>query len=116
MKSKSVKNSRKAKLKAPAEQKGKIPTHDGAPENPHGKFWTLRVEAGDTVYIADNIALYVVIKNDGPGMIGLPARFGGRMKLIAGGLWATYVAGELTVENLDNKPALVQLEFVPRFN
>jgi len=113
---KSSKRVKAAKLKTPAEQKSKILTHDGAPENPHGKFWTLRVEAGDTAYIADNIALYVVIKNDGPGMIGLPARFGGRMKLIAGGLWATYVAGELTVENLDNKSALVQLEFVPRFN
>jgi hypothetical protein len=105
----------------PAKQEHKVPVrgkliraHDATFLGANGPHWTIRVQSGETFYVADNIALYVVVKNHGPGMIGIPGRFDATQKLIAGALRVSYVVGELMIEGMDDKPALVEMEFFPR--
>jgi hypothetical protein len=91
-----------------------IRTHDATALGVNGPHWTINVQSGETFYVADNISLYLILRNHGPGTIGVPGRFSATHKLIAGGLWAMFVAGELTIEGMDDKPALVELDFLPR--
>jgi hypothetical protein len=92
-----------------------IRTHDATFLGVNGTHWTIRVQSGETFYVADNIALYVVVKNHGPGTIGIPGRFDATKKLIAGALWVSYVVGELTIEG-DDQPALVEMDFLSRLS
>jgi len=91
-----------------------IRAHDATFLGVNGAHWSIRVQSGETFYVADNIALYVVIKNHGPGMIAIPGRFDATQKLIAGALRVSYVVGELMIEGMDDKSALVEMEFFPR--
>jgi hypothetical protein len=91
-----------------------IRAHDATALGVNGPHWTINVQSGETFYVADNIALYVILRNHGPGMIAVPGDYGATQKLIAGALWVTFVAGMLTIEGMDDKPALVELDFLPR--
>lgn len=93
-----------------------IRAHDATFLGVSGTHWTIQVQSGETFYVADNIALYVVLKNHGPGMIGIPGRFDAIQKLTAGGLWVRFVVGELTIDGMDDKPALVEIDFLSRMS
>ncbi len=107
---------KKGKSTAAAKRKRTVPAHDAALDGPSGRFWRLSIESGQTAHIANNVSLYAVIQNRGPGMIGVPIRDDGALlKLIPGGLWVVPVLGALSVENMASKPALIQIEFLPKF-
>ena len=124
MKTRSARNLRtmpaKRKSAVPAKQvpvRGElIRAHDATFLGANGPHWTIRVQPGETFYIADNIGLFVVIKNHGPGMIGIPGRNDATEKILAGGLWLMYVVGELTIDGMDDKPALVEMDFLARLS
>lgn len=91
-----------------------IRAHDATALGVNGPHWTINVQSGETFYLADSIALYVMIKNHGPGMIGIPGRYDVTHKLIAGGFWIDFVVGALAIEGMDDKPALVEFDFLLR--
>jgi hypothetical protein len=101
--------------KLPPKRKSPIPAHDATADVPNGKAWTISVEAGETVYIADNVALYAVIQNRGPGIIGVPMLNDALHKIVPGGLYAMPVVGALSVENVASASAVVQIDFLPKF-
>ena len=82
---------------------------------PNGDAWTISVEAGDTAYIADNVTLYAVIQNRGPGIVGVPWREDALQKIVPGGVWAMPVVGAFYVENVASASAVVQIQFLPKF-
>ncbi len=95
--------------------KSPVPAYDATADIPNGKAWTITVESGDTVYIADNVTLYAVIQNRGPGIIGVPWRDDALQKIVPGGLWVMPIVGALSVENVASVSAVVQIEFLPKF-
>ncbi|MGD0652638.1 MAG: hypothetical protein ABSA97_16105 [Verrucomicrobiia bacterium] len=92
-----------------------IPAHDATADIRNSNAWTISVEAGETAYIADNVSLYVVIQNRGPGIIGVPIRNDALQKIVPGGLWVVRVGGALSVVNVSSASALVQIDFLPKF-
>ncbi len=99
---------------APAKQKATVLPHDATADIANGK-WTISVEAGETIYVADAVFLYAVIQNRGPGIIGVPWRDDALQKIVPGGLWVMPVVGALSVVNVASASALVQIEFLPKF-
>jgi hypothetical protein len=98
------------------ERKSPIPAHDATVDIPNGNAWTISVEAGETAYIADNVTLYAVIQNRGPGIIGVPMRNVDALeKIVPGGLWVMPVVGAFFVENVASASAVVQIQFLPKF-
>ncbi len=96
--------------------KSPVPAYDATADIPNGKAWTITVESGDTVYIADNVTLYAVIQNRGPGIIGVPMRNVDALhKIGPGGLYAMPVVGAFFVENVASASAVVQIQFLPKF-
>ena len=91
-----------------------IRAHDATFLGVNGTHWTIRVQSGETFYVADNIDLYLMIKNHGPGMIGIPGRYDAIHKLIPGAFWVELVVGGLTIDGMDDKPALVEIGFLSR--
>ncbi|MGO9573529.1 MAG: hypothetical protein ACLPTQ_04275 [Terriglobales bacterium] len=100
--------------KARAKRKSTVLAHDATEDIPNGNAWTISVEAGETAYIADNVSLYAVIQNRGPGIIGVPMRNDALQKIVPGGLWVMPVVGALSVENVASVLALVQIDFLPK--
>ena len=90
----------------------KKPVNGGASEGPAGGSGPSRLSRERRRYIARDISLHVVMKNLGPGMVGIPIGPRGDLeKLTAGTLVVRVIVGALTIENLENKPALVEMEF-----
>jgi len=90
-----------------------IKSHD-AGERVIGSHFTMLVESRDLVVIADNVALYVVMQNHGPGLIVFSVQHGLKQKLVPGGLWATPVVGDLAVGTRNGEPAHLEIAFVPK--
>lgn len=103
--------------KAPPKRKSPIPAHDAMADIlPNGNAWTMTVEGGETAHIADNVSLYAVIQNRGPGIIGVPMRNVDALhKIVPGGLYAMPVVGAFFVENVASASAVVQIQFLPKF-
>ena len=107
---------RQYRNKALAQRKSTVLAHDAMADIlPNGDAWTISVEAGDTAYIADNVSLYAIIQNRGPGIIGVPMRNDARRKIVPGGLYAMPVVGAFFVENVASASAVVQIQFPPKF-
>ena len=107
---------RQYRNKALAQRKSTVLAHDAMADIlPNGDAWTISVEAGDTAYIADNVSLYAIIQNRGPGIIGVPMRNDARRKIVPGGLYAMPVVGAFFVENVASASAVVQIQFLPKF-
>ncbi|MGO8976561.1 MAG: hypothetical protein ACLQNV_23925 [Steroidobacteraceae bacterium] len=102
--------------KAPAKRKNTVLAHDATADIPNGNAWTISVEGGETAHIADNVSLYAVIQNRGPGIIGVPMRNVDALhKIVPGGLYAMPVVGAFFVENVASASAVVQIQFLPKF-
>ena len=79
-----------------------------------GSHFTFQVQSSLPIVVADNISLYVVMKNHGPAMIEFSTRPHLIQKLVPGGLWAMPVVGDLAVGSRNGEPALVEIEFLPK--
>jgi hypothetical protein len=102
--------------KAPARRKSTVLVHDATADMPNSNVWTISVEAGEHAHIADNVSLYAVIQNRGPGIIGVPMRnVDALQKIVPGGLWVMPVVGAFSVENVSSASAVVQIDFLPKF-
>ena len=101
--------------KAPAKRKSTVLAHDATADIADGKPWTISIEAGETIYVADAVSLYAVIQNRGPGIIGVPMPNDALHKIVPGGLYAMPVVGALSVENVSSASAVVQIDFLPKF-
>jgi len=89
----------------------KLLAHAVTPEAASGKFWTLRVGPMEFVSVADNLPMSVlVIKNLGPGIIGVYAGHGDQLDLKPGQLRVTSAYAKITVESKEDKSALVEME------
>jgi len=77
--------------------------------------FTFLVQSELPIVVANNVSLYVVIKNHGPAMILFPGPLGGTHKIVPGGLWVMPVFGDLALGSRNGEPALVELEFLPKF-
>jgi hypothetical protein len=103
------------KQKPPAKGESAVPPHNVASPG-HGGHWTMEIEPRGAALIAQTLRpCHLVIKNHGPGQLWLVANGGDLMDLPPGTLRATYVRGALTVEVRDEKPALMELDFLPVF-
>jgi hypothetical protein len=102
----STKNAKKAERKLPA--------RDAAPESPGGKFWTVRIGPMEIIPVADNMApCQVVIKNHGPGIVGVCTGFHEEWNLMPGHFRLMSAGSRLTVESREDKSALREMEFLP---
>jgi hypothetical protein len=82
-------------------------------EDLRGK-WTRYIESGETAFIGRDVSLHVVMKNLGPGMVAIPIGPRGDLeKLIAGTLLVRVIIGDIIVQSMEDKPALVALDFIP---
>jgi len=78
-----------------------------------GAHFTILVQWRELTCIADNVELYVAMKNHGPAMINYTAHNGLEFKLVPGGLWVMPVVGDLFIASLNGAPALLEIEFLP---
>jgi hypothetical protein len=82
-------------------------------EDLRGK-WTRYIEPGETAFIGRDVSLHVVMKNLGPGLVAIPIGPRGDLeKLIAGTLLVRVIIGDITIHCMEDKPALVAMEFFP---
>jgi hypothetical protein len=107
-KAKSAKKLREARRAKPT-------GHHAGLDGPSGRFWTQWVEPGEIIHLADNINIsQLVIKNNGPGIVAFYAGYGDQLDLLPGRVRVTTAYGRVTVEAKHDKPALVELEVMPR--
>jgi hypothetical protein len=106
MNSKSLKSRRNSKEAEPT-------VHDAVQERIGGR-WTQLIGAGQTVCIANNVMLYAVIKNNGPSTVLVSSGYRDSEKLVANVLRVLPVTGLLSLETVDDKYAMVEMEFMPR--
>ena len=107
MKSKSVKNFRKAK-------KTKLAGHGGRPEGPSGRFWSQVIEPKGAALLAERLMpCHFVVKNCGSENITLFAEHGDYFDVRPGEARATYVHGTLRLENRTDKRVPIVFEFFP---
>jgi hypothetical protein len=106
MKSKSAKNSHKAKL-------AKSTGNGGGPNVPTGK-WTQWIKPKGAALLSQTLGpIHFVVKNHGAHTIRLVAQCGDLMDLHPGTVRATYASGTITVENRGEKSVLIEFEFLP---
>jgi hypothetical protein len=102
------------KRTVPAKRKSTVPARDAMTETPNGNFWTLRLEPMDFYVVGDNIAMsQVVIKNLGPGVVGLYAGYGDHTDLAPGKLRVTTAYAKITVESKEEKSAVLEMQIQP---
>lgn len=95
-------------------KKAKLRGDGGGLETPIGRFWTLRLEPMEFYVVADDIAMsQMVIKNLGPGIVGLYAGYGDHMDLAPGKLRVTTAYAKITVEAKEEKSALLEMQIQP---
>jgi hypothetical protein len=106
MKSKSTKNSHKAK-------QAKSAGNGGGPNVPTGK-WSQLIKPKGAALLSQTLGpIHFVIKNCGSNNVMLMAQQGDQMDLSPGAVRATYARGTITIENWGEKPALIEFEFLP---
>ena len=116
MKSKSVKNSHKAKQAksggTPA--KALFPTRDSVVENLDRK-WRLSLSPKETVIVAEDAPLLnMVIQNVGLAVLEVTVEDNEPVLLMPKKLSMMTTYGKVTVENWDDNPGIADLEFLPR--
>jgi hypothetical protein len=107
--------SAKRKRTVPAKRKRMVPTGDGVLENPDRK-WRLVIGPMETAFAAENAPLcQMVIQNQGLSVIEVRA---GEMEeavvLMPGKLSVMLAYGRIIIENVEEKLAIVEMEFSPR--
>jgi hypothetical protein len=106
MKSKSAKNSDKAK-------QAKSAGNGGGPNVPTGK-WTQWIKPKGAALLSQTLGpIYFVIKNCGSNNVMLMAQQGDLMDLPPGAVRATYARGTINVENRGDKSVLIEFQFLP---
>jgi hypothetical protein len=76
--------------------------------------WTVHIEPGESAFIADNVVLYVAMKNYGPSTVLVTNGIMDGEKVVANLFRVLPVRGELTLQTMDNQSATVEMEFMPR--
>jgi hypothetical protein len=95
-------------------KKAKLGGDGGGLENPGGKFWTLRLEPMEFYVVGENVAMsQMVIKNLGPGIVGVYAGYGDHMDLAPGKLRVTTAYAKITVESKEEKSAVLEMQIQP---
>jgi hypothetical protein len=100
--------------KVPA--KNKVPTGDAVLENPDRK-WQLRVGPKETVLAAEHAPLrQMVVQNVGQAIVEVHSGELGRESVILmpGKLTVMLAYGRITIENVEDKWAIVEMDFAPR--
>ena len=106
----------KRKRVVPAKRKRAVPTGDAVLENPSRK-WQLRVGPKETVSAAENAPLcQLVIQNLGPAVVEVHCGESERdtVILMPGKLSVMLAYGRIKIENVEEKWAIVEMEFSPR--
>jgi len=81
-----------------------------------GRFWTQLIEPRGAAFLSQMLGpVYFVVKNHGPSSVMLSAHQGDLKEVPPGAVRATYARGTITVENLGDKPVLIEFEFLPIF-
>jgi hypothetical protein len=93
-----------------------VPTGDAVLESP-GRKWQLRVGPKETVFAAENAPLcQLVIQNLGPDVVEVHSGDSERetVILMPGKLSVMLAYGRIKIENVEEKWAIVEMEFMPR--
>jgi len=116
MKSKTARNvheSRKTKNKKTKVQQR--PAHEATPANPKGPFWTVPIGPMEIIPIGDNLApCQVVIRNCGPAIVAVCTGFRqDERHMMPGQIRIISAYHMLSVESREDKPACVEMQFMP---
>ena len=85
-------------------------------EGPCGRFWTQWIEPKGAALLSQTLMpCHFVIKNHGPNNIKLLAEQGDLMDLPPGAVRGTYAHGAITAQNMGEKSALIEFDFLPIF-
>jgi hypothetical protein len=106
----------KSKAADCAKRGTKVPTGDAILENPSRK-WQLQVGPKETVFAAENAPLcQLVIQNLGPAVVEVHAgeRDRDTVILMPGKLTVMLAYGRIRIESVEEKWAIVDMEFLPR--
>jgi hypothetical protein len=111
-KNKTRKNKNKNKNKKTEVQQR--PAHEATP--PTGPFWTVPIGPMEIIPIGDNLALcQVVIRNCGPAIVAVCTGFRqDERHMMPGQIRIISAYHMLSVESREDKPASVELQFLPR--
>jgi len=102
------------KTKRPASRKKKVPIGDAVLGNPDRK-WRLSVGPMETVFAAESAPLcQMVIQNLGPAIVEIHCTESETTILMPGKLSVMLAYGRITIENVEEKWAIVEMEFMPR--
>jgi hypothetical protein len=106
----------KRKLAGRAKRESNVPIGEAVLENP-GRKWQLRVGPKETVFAAENAPLcQLVIQNLGPAVVEVHSGDSERetVILMPGKLCVMLAYGRIKIENVEEKWAIVEMEFMPR--
>jgi hypothetical protein len=90
------------------------PAHEATP--PNGPFWTVPIGPMEIIPIGDNLApCQVVIRNCGPAIVAVCTGFRqDERHMMPGQIRIISAHHVLSVESREDKPACVELQFLPR--
>lgn len=111
--SKKSKNRTEGKGKLPREAKHALPICDRVVENPE-HTWRIALLPNETFVVAEDAPLLqLVIQNVGPAMFEVTVERKSFV-LMPGKMTVMLAYGTIVIENLDDAPAIAQMEFLPR--
>jgi hypothetical protein len=94
----------------------KLTGNRGGPDEPNYRHWTQWIEPKGAALLSETLRpVHFVVKNLGSNNVLVAAEHGDLMELSPGVARATYARGTIRVENLGEKPALIEFEFQPIF-
>jgi hypothetical protein len=91
------------------------PAHEATPETPNGPFWTVPIGPMEIIPIGDNLApCQVVIRNRGPAIVAVCTGFrDDERHIMPGQIRIASAYHRLTIESREDKPACVEMQFMP---
>ena len=106
---------KKKKTTVVAKQEYPVPIewNDAVQRRESGR-WTVHIEPGKPAFIADNVVLFIAMKNHGPSTVLVTNGIRDGEKVVVDLVRVLPVHGELTLETMDNQSATVEMEFMPR--
>ena len=116
MKSKTARNVHE--LRKTKNKKTKVqqrPAHEATPANPKGPFWTVPIGPMEIIPIGDNLApCQIVIRNRGPAIVAVCTGFRqDERHMMPGQIRIISAYHMLSVESREDKPACVEMQFMP---
>jgi hypothetical protein len=89
--------------------------HEATPETPNGPFWTVPIGPMEIIPIGDNLApCQVVIRNRGPAIVAVCTGFRqDERHMMPGQVRIISAHHLLSVESREDKPACVEMQFMP---